>query len=125
MKVVENINWEMNQIIDKALEEYSGVVEIVKKNREKFNKTITDLGFKKQWSSAPWSVAKVIDDPEDNLKKTVTIHTFDPKTAKVKFTVRTETKPGESDKSEEHTTQIEELSDYVVSDELFETKYIY
>ena len=120
---VENINWEMNQIIDKALEEYAGDVDTVKKNREKFNETMTELGFTKQWSNAPWRVEKNTDDP--NLKKTVTISTFDPKTGQVEFNVKVQKKHPESDKTTRHTTPIDELSDYVLSEELFETKYIY
>ena len=115
----------MNQIIDKALEEYGGVVEIVKKNREKFNKTITELGFKKQWSTAPWSV-EVPSDETNHGHTTVTIHNFKPKTGQVDFTVRKHAgKAGGSDKSEQHITPIEGLSDYVVSEELFEMEYIY
>ena len=113
----------MIQIIDKEMSEYGEDVEIVKKNREKFNKTITELGFKKQWSSGPWTVD--IKDDEDDLHKTtksVGIHEFKPKTGQVEFTVRKHAgKAGGSDKTTRYTTPIEELSDYVVSDQLFES----
>ena len=111
----------MNQIIDKALEEYSGDVETVKKNREKFNKTIKELGFKKQWSSAPGAV-EVPSDETNHCHTTITIHNFKPKTGQVEFTVRKHAgKSGGSDKSERHITPMVELSDYVVSDQLFES----
>ena len=118
---VKNINWEMNQIIDKAMSEYGEDVEIVKKNREKFNKTMTELGFKKQWSTGPWTV-EVPSDETNHGNTTITIYDFKPKTGQVEFTVRKHAgKSGGSDKSERHTTTIDDLSNYVVSEELFES----
>ena len=81
---------------------------------------MTELGFKKQWSSAPWSVE--VPSDETNINKTVTIYEFKPETGQVEFTVRQHAgKAGGSDETSRHTTQIEELSDYVLSDKLFES----
>jgi len=119
---LSDFNYTLNSIIDKSAEYVGDDVETILNNREKYEQIIKDLGFARKWENSNFTkeielgpgTDKDGKEYTDGVKR-VTIYSYDPKSDEVEFQVS-----GPNYYNKRHRTPLDQLSDYVVSEELFD-----
>ena len=118
-----DFNYALNSIIDNSTEYVGDDVETILNNREKYEQIIKDLGFAKKYENSNFEIEIELgpgtgkDGKEyTDGQKRVTIVSYDPKSDEVEFQVS-----GPNYWNKRHKTPLDKLSDYAVSEELFES----
>ena len=120
---VTDFNYALNSIIDNSTEYVGDDVETILNNREKYEQIIKDLGFAKKYENSNFEIeielgpgtGKDGKEYTDGVKR-VTIYSYNPKSDEVEFQVS-----GPNYYNKRHRIPLDQLTDYVTSEELFES----
>ena len=113
---LSDFNYALNNIIDEINKYVGGDAETILKNRERYEKILKDLGFEKRYSNSNFE--RVVGDVDQKLTgdtKRITIMSYDPKIDEVDISITG------NFQGKRHQIPLDQLSDYVVSKELFES----
>jgi hypothetical protein len=120
---ITDFNYALNSIIDMSVEYVGDDVETILNNREKYEQIIKDLGFTKKYDNSNSEIEIELGDGTDkngkeytNGSKRVTIYSYNPKSDEVEFQLS-----GPNYYNKRHRIPLDQLTDYVTSEELFES----
>jgi hypothetical protein len=118
----EDINLEIESFLDFIINKHSDNLKALGDNREKFEKTVNDLGFTKPYRE--WVLRQPIPPTLKNpkgLERTITIKDWDLVSGKVHIQIEGNDDQGRW-QTKQYQTTIDELPTYVTQEQLFEIK---